>query len=496
MHAGTVLTPLMERIDKWLRSPRTAIVLLVLHALIIILSFVAFGKEVSGDQATYLGLARGLEEGVFSYWTGVYEPPPIEVYRTHGYPVFLWAVRALSHNVFAVKFAQALVYVCALWLLLHWLRRGDDGVRRGNLFLLLMLPQFQMVFYVHEVFPEILMALICTSAGVLGLREHLTAPRAILMGILLATGFWVRPAFLLFPLLVIGADLLFAGRAERWTLAGRNLLMGAVFAVLGPLPFAAWNLHTHGYFKPTPLSGSAVVSNLGFWQLRLPGYGSMHYFHYNYFGSEFIPWVSEDEAATHYATYQEQWSRIYAQADPSMTLEDRHLIPDMTAHHDSLFVTRSAQYAVALDRAISAETWRSIKEEPGYYLASRLYSAVRLWITNVNYPVERIIWRSEGERPILGRPAGLAGWAKALVPFLVTFFSFGIGLLLLLRSVLRHRAFWSMHRFPLYLIFYIWVIHIPMVIQSRYLVPVHMLAIFCITLALTIPKGWTTAPRT
>jgi len=475
----------MKELNTLLNAPRAGTVLLSLHLVMLLASFFAFGNEISGDQATYLGLARGLEQGVFSYWTGVFDPPPIETYRTHGYPAFLVLVRWISHQLITIKVEQALLHVLGLFLVSGWLHRQVNGDRKRNLFLLLLLPQFQIIYYVHQVFPEALMGVICTTAVVLGWEQRPGTWRTIFLGVVLAAGFWVRPVFLLFPALVIVADLVFAKNVERGPVLRRNLLTSAIFLLTGPLPFGIWNLNTHGHFKPVPLSGSAVVTNLGFWQLRLPGYGSMHYFHYNYFGNEFISWVTADEAEKYYATYQAQWARIDSMTRPAMTADDARFLPEMTAKYDSLFITRSPQYTMALDKAIRSETLRSIKTEPGYYLASRIYTTVRLWVTNINYPMQRLIYRpGTKERPITGRPSGLGGWAKATVPFLITAFTFGIGLTLIIRSVWMGRERWRERRYALYLIGYLWMIHIPMVMQSRYLVPIHMITIACIALAL------------
>jgi len=54
-----------------------------------------------------------------------------------------------------------------------------------------------------------------------------------------------------------------------------------------------------------------------------------------------------------------------------------------------------------------------------------------------------------------------------------------------LYTIFRDRERWFPRRYLLYMIMYVWLIHVPMVIQSRYTVPVHVLAILCITLALT-----------
>ena len=478
----------LNRVRARLASPATGRMLLALHVLVLVASFVVFEPTASGDQATYIGLAEGLEQGTFSYWNGIYDPPPLETYRTHGYPAFLVAVRWFSHSDFAIKLAQALLYLAALWLAWRWLSRPPNDRSVGSVFLLLMLPQAQMLFYVHRVFPEIPMALCCTLAVVLGTRRQLGFRGILMLGLVLAAAFWVRPVMLLFPVMVLLGEFVLLRGAERMASIRGVLMYTAVFAVCGPLPFAAWNHAAHGTWRPVPISGSAVISNIGFWQLRLPGYGSRHYFQLNYFGREVVPWVSADEAEAHYARYQEQWRRIDAVAAAGITARDRELLPAMAADHYALFATRSAPYTLALDRAIAAENRKAILAEPGYYVATRVYTAVRLWITNINLPMQHVVYGPEpGARPAVGRPAGLAGWATAMVPFAISAVTFGLGGLLLVWRIMRNRKDWLAFRYALYLIAYLWVIHIPMSMQSRYLVPVHIVTVACIAIALVRP---------
>ncbi|MCW5897651.1 MAG: hypothetical protein KIT10_00140 [Flavobacteriales bacterium] len=473
----------MERLERLLSQRGTRHLLLSLHMLMMVAAFAVFGKQPSGDQATYLGLAEGLERGAFSYWHGILEQPPIETYRTHGYPAFLWLVRRFAQDTTAVRVAQSVLHLLTLLLLLRWAGRRPDGLLRQNVLLLLLLPQFQLLHYAHEILPETLMAFLCTAIALTGMGTP-GMRRAVLLGLLIAAGFWVRPVLLLFPLFVLLADLLLARGAERITMLRGHTITLVVFLLAAPLPFGLWNLRTHGVFKPVPISGSAVVSDLGFWQHRLPGYGSMRYFHYNFFGREILPWVDDDAAARWYTIYNAQWDRIEAAAEPFMSEADRRDIPIMDAGHKDLFITRSAGITLALDSIIRREMMANIQAEPGYYLATRCYTAIRLWITNINRPMAHWVFTPDaGDRPLVGWPAGPGGWVAMLAPFLITAVTFGLGGLFLLWRILRDRRSWHERRYALLLIAYLWMIHIPMVIQSRYLVPVHALVVASIAMA-------------
>lgn len=454
-----------------------------LHVLLVILA-VSVPQPPSPDEATYLALADSMADGGFSVWDGVYDPAPVEVHRTHGYPTFLLAVRSISGSKHFLGMVQGGLYLFALWLVVRSLRRLNRGVFLSNLFLLLMIAQIQLLHYVGQVFPETLMVLFLTAYALsLSSGRHLRGDRWLLM-VLLAASFWVRPIAILLPVFVLLGDLLLQPKGQRWPGARGHLLVAVGFVLLGPLPFAWWNWSNHGYFRPLPLTGSAVISNLGIWQLRLPGYGTVHYFQYNTFGRELLPWVGEHAAADHFDRYQAQWERIEQRAAPAMTPEDRERVPQMM-EHSALWATRSPGYTRALDKAIQEENVRMIKAEPWYYLATRLYTAIRLWVTNINLPMEKVIYRpSPGTHPRVGKPKGVIGWTKVLTPFAITFITFGLGLPFIVVSIFRDRRRWYERRYLLMVIAYVWLVHVPMLIQSRYTVPVHVLAVMCLALAI------------
>lgn len=483
------MRPWMESMAEVLSTRKARVVLWSIH-LLMLLVVLWLPHGAAPDQVTYFRLADGLREGSFSIWNGIIDPAPIDVLRTHGYPAFLAVWRSISDRVELIFVAQGALYLLTLALLVRTLRGGANGQLRQNLFLLLMLPQFQMLHYVCNIFPEMLTGTLCALA-VWAFLQPMGVRRAALVGTILAAAFWVRPAMLFFPVFLLLADLFFAPRGERARNLRDGLLATTVFVLLAPLPFTWWNLRSHGVASPVPLSGSAVNSNLGIWQLRLPGYGTMHYFQYSTFGREFIPLVNDQQAAEYFLRYQEQWARIDSVSRLSMTASDSVNLPIMATRKDDLYVTRSPAYTVALNKVISAENRRMMTEEPLYYLCSRLYAAVRLWVTNINLPMKKVVYEPKpGVVPIVGEPVGLKGWLAAIAPFLLTFITFGIGLPLLAWRMIRDPGPWRGRRHLIALILYVWMVHIPMSIQSRYTVPVHALAIACF--AFMITDRWVT----
>ena len=485
----------LDRAGALLRGRRARTILIGSHVLAIALSFRVFHDERSPDRCTYRGLADGIAAGHYSYWNGLLDPAPGEVYRTHGYPVFLWAIRAVTKELLAVKVVQSLLHACAIALLLLLLARLRPGdVRAQNLLLLITLPDVPLLMYPQLLFPETLMEVLCVLLAWVAITRS-GGSKWLLIGLLMAAAYWVRPVMALFPLLPPLADALFLRGAERRREVGTGLASAVLAIALGPLAFGWWNLSNHGIFNPLPLTGSSVVSNMGIWQLKLPGYGTMHYFRWTRFGSEIVSWADPDEAARNYVEYERQWRAIDSTAMLSATPQDTLALRAMIPHLDSLFATRSPQLTVAYDKVVAAANRRMILEDPVYYIASRAYTAVRLWITNINMPMDRTVWQLPADhRPVIGRPKGVSGWARAFAPFFTTLLLFGVGLPLLFRDVWRRRALWKAWRFPLLLITYVWLIHVPMSIQSRYMIPIHLLVFFCYALMLTGPKPGTT-PR-
>lgn len=465
-------------------SRRTHLFLWGIHFLMLVVMLLLPHGEAP-DQVTYFRLADGLREGRFSIWNGIIDPAPLDVLRTQGYPAFLALWRSITGRVELIFLAQGALYMATLALLAALLRQGARDHLRANLFLLMMLPQFQMLHYVCSVFPEILAGCLCALAAWMFTRPS-GLRRDLLLAGTLAAAFWVRPAMLFAPVFLLLADLFFASAKERFVNLRHGLFVALLFVLLAPLPYTLWNLRGHGVASPVPLAGSAVNSNLGIWQLRLPGYGTMHYFQYSTFGREFIPLVGDDEAARYFLEYQAQWARIDSVSRMSMTAADSVNMPIMATRMNDLYVTRSPSYTIALDKAISAENRRMVLDEPLYYVGTRLYAAARLWITNINLPMRKVVYvPGTGVRPIVGDPEGWKGWAGAIAPFLLTFTTFGLGLPWLAWRILRDPGRWRVRRHLLALILYVWMVHIPMSIQSRYTVPVHALAIACFAFMLT-----------
>ncbi len=108
------------------------------------------------------------------------------------------------------------------------------------------------------------------------------------------------------------------------------------------------------------------------------------------------------------------------------------------------------------------------------YLASRGYTALRLWVPA---PVHR----GRADRRVMG---GLRAW----VPTLLLGTVFGGGAFLILRRWRRDPSAFAALLPLASLTLYWWVIHIPFSIQARYMLPVHLPALALIA-AVSLPSA-------
>ena len=248
-----------------------------------------FRNEVSWDETTYMGLATGLSQGTFSYWVGHFDPPPIETYRTQGYPAFLLLLRTFSASTFTVKLVQMLLQFLVLVLLSRAIEKWGGGPLTSNSFLLIALPQLQLLYYTQLVYPETLMSFLITAA-VIACHHRQRSTAAVVHA-----GRRPGPRLLGTPGAAIASPVHSgrrpadrSGRTRRWNACGRTCRY---------LCFSLSSDHCHSpsgtcmRMASSGLSPSPAAASFRTWvcgSCGCRGYGSMHYFSFNYFGREAI----------------------------------------------------------------------------------------------------------------------------------------------------------------------------------------------------------------
>ncbi len=466
--ANTLLRPLAAL----LRDPRAFCGLFALQVLIVIAAAVLMRNARSGDHSTYWELARGTLQGKYSFWHSLTPYPP-DTLRTPGYPIFVALASFGCTSLRTLLLVQAGLYLAAVAIVCRilWRLVPDDLLPR-TLFLFVLMPSIQLVYYTALVFPECLLSFLIVAY----LDAEIARRHWVICGVLLGAVILVRPIYALYPIVRAGPELL--ASADMRTATKRAVGVAAV-AIALMLPYGAWNQVHFGTFSLMPIEGSAGNIHMGFWQHRLPGKFSRRYWP-NFQGRELIPFVSDAESARYFEEYNQEWDEIERQAEPFFTATDRKNQEEFKKRTD-LFSTYSQRYTVARARIIARYTWNHIRAEPGYYVATRLYTAFRLWVTGVNMLV-------------IGQP-GFLPKVSALYPTLVTLIFLVGGLIVAVVQSVRRRP--EMRRtLPIWsLLVYGWLVHVPVSIGSRYTVPLHFAALLLSSLGLSslirarIPPG-------
>lgn len=453
----------MKNAQELLASERTTSLLLGLNLLVGLVVFMLFRTPHGGDQYTYLGLAEGILHGRYSFWWELpwYAP---DTFRNPGYPLFLAGIRWLTQELIVVQLIQFGFYCLSVLLVVRSIKALNGGRTATNLFLLLLLPSINIAYYNTGIYAEPLcMFLICSFVFV---ETNWTAGwgRAIALALIAGTAFQCRSSLLLLPLAWCGGRWLLGDRGAIW----KEHTLFVLLFFLTTLPYGLWNLHNHGVFKLTPLEGGGGVMHMGWWSGKIPGH-TEHWYWGNTVPHELISFTKPEDVGPNIARFEMEWAAIDAEIGPVMTGRDS-LMTTLAGAQGKLFPTYSTAYTLAREDALNRTTWSHIKQEPGYTLMYKTYSAFRLWITGID--------------PERYRSASLGGRLIELYPFVLSASTFILALLLSLIFLMRNVPV-LIRQLPLWTwLVYFGIIHIPFVIQARYTIPVRLLLLAMIALLL------------
>lgn len=444
------------------------------------------------DRSSYLGLAEGLQHGRYSAWHFLPDYVP-DTFRNPGYPVFLLLLKTLGLAERGIHVVQTLFYLASVGLIVRIAARCEVAPQSWlvrNVFLLLLVPNIQLAYLAAYIYPEVLVAFFISAYGFVALTWPVGSwKRTLALALVAGLVFQLRPVFIFMPLIQLALDFWqLRRRAFPWVQAVTLL---AVFGAT-MLPYALWNQRHHGVFKPTSLEGGAGVMQIGFWALRMPGYHEGRYWG-NQMGDEVVAFTDSADVPKHIAAFNHEWDVIDAKTKPLLTATDlkykglmyHYLLPGLE-NYGFLFPTRSSAYTIQREKLLMQANLADIRREPGYYLKTRLYTLVRLWVTGIQRPA----WRA-ATSPV--------AQIKVLYPTLVSGFTFllallSIGWVLLSRRKLVCPPAW---RLSLALVVYFGIIHLPFAIQARYTVPVRLWLLLSIALAvgtLLTPRRLTPEP--
>lgn len=455
---------MMRRLQQLLAQRWTRPVLWALHLLVIALMMWATRNETFGDHGSYLSLAEGILHGEYSHYWFLDIPIP-DTYRTPGFPLYIAAVISLFGSWKAVIPIHLLLYVLSLNLMLRIVARFDPRPIVGNLALLLLLPLVNVPYYITQLSPEIpTLAAITAALFVLVRKERLSLMDAVALGLLYGFIFQCRPVYLLLPPCIA----LVGWWAKRSAFDRSGQLIALSLFAITLLPYGLWNKHNHDVFQLTPLEGGGGVVHMGIWSGLIPGYQEHRYWT-NFAGDEILSFTPADSIQKNIAAYEADWDEVMRGSTPFAAAQDSMMLRSY-AKGEAHVATYNTRYTLERERLLKEHAVALALDRPGYALAYKTWSALRLWVIGVQ----------RGKF----MEASAVGKLTQLYPTLVT-----LGILLLAITFVplayRRKQLSLQGTYPLLLhLLYFGIIHVPFVIQVRYTTPVRPAMVALVALAM------------
>ena len=466
-------------IRSLLQSVTTFRVLLALSILSSAITFIYGHITGFSDEGHYWSLAEGMHHGSFSAWYFLPVHVP-ETLRTWGYPFFLYLCQFISKSYWCPQIIQFILFLITIAMVIRLIRHYSSGYTAVNIFLFFLIFNNHIGFYAGVLIAENLTVFFTTLFVYIYILRRDTFLKFIVLAILCFILFQLRPIFMLFPAMLFFYILIF-----RRTLIKYAFVYTLVFAVT-LIPFGLWNKSNHGVFKITPLEGGyGVALQGGYWDYRLPvGFTAPYYWGIaiddDLLQPEFMP---KNEKPLWARRYIHDWQQMEAELDKGdVTRADSMLKAyesDPAYKSKRNFYIYTTRYTVEREKMLKEKFINYVKEDPSFYVKTRVYVFFRQWVTGIN------------KKELLAAN-GIKGYFKVLYPFLVTFIFILCGLFFILYNLIRRNI--SIKQFHIFFLFiaYIAVVDIPFGVVSRYTVPVHLfvLMLTALILATKITKGY------
>lgn len=441
----------------------------ILLLLVLLVSLVVF-KISSGitfpDSKGYWLMSESLFQYKFSSWYFLQDYYP-ETLRTPGYPLFLAFCQLISKSEYFVKIIQLFIYFASVYNCLQIIHTVSNRIIYKNVFLTLLIFNIQIVYYAGYISSETLSIFFVTILVRLILSKT-TIQNSLILSLICYLLFLTRPAFMLFPILLFFYFILTKQKDFAYSL----LFICTFFVLL--VPFGIWNKYNHNQFKITPIEGGAGVAHLGFWQLKLPdGYVEPFYWgnstSYDLTKPKFY---TDEQYKDNVKLYEKEMSEASKDLSNYNSSKDSINLALMNKTNPGIFLLHNSEYTIAREKLLLNLTLCHIKEEPIYYLKSRVFHIIRYYITGINYI------DLKNANSILGK-------AKIIYPFIITTIFIFLGLLISTLTILFKGRGEILKYMPLIAIcWYAGIVHIPFSIQSRYTVPVHMIILILTSISI------------
>jgi hypothetical protein len=428
--------------------------ILVIYSLIVLL----LTKDMVGnDSTTYIGYFEGWAKGRYTYWYELKDYIP-DTFRNPGFPFFIFVLCLLSKKIFFLQAVQFCLYCFTLILLMRIIVNYQYKTSIP-LLIFTALALINPVIPLHNaiIVPETLTGFLLVFILYIRIFFSESRKKYIGLGFLFGVLFQVRPVVFFLPFLLFVIDWRVQKKSFSWL---KNATMLVIY-VVSMLPYGYWNYKTHGIFSVTSLEGGGGVLHLGYWSLKMPGYTEKRYWN-NSTPEGLIVFTPHNQVAENIRTFEREWDVIDSSCAKYLTEVDRKNMAHMKSD-GARFVTFNGRYTYEREKLLKQLAFKHYKEDWGYTLKVKTYTAFRLWITglrksdlNKQKPYETI---------------------KALIAPVTT------GLTLLLAVLLIPVAFYKRKQamsywLPMLITVIYWGgIHIPFAIQARYTIPARLLLI-------------------
>lgn len=422
------------------------------------------------DAPSYLKMAEGIGQGVFSSWYSLAGAPP-ETLRMWGYPFFLFLCQAIGGGENLAKAIQLVSHWCAIYICLMFLSRCQVRARSKNLFLAFTALNIQVPYYSGLIATESLTVFMTTVYGVLLMKPLRNFWEALCLAILGSAIFQLRPAFLLFPFLIAGFSLV-----ARYPFKQTGFLFAhaGLFSVL-LIPFGIWNYRNHGVFKITPLEGGGYAAYLGNWTYKLPaGFDAgMNHGPFQVSDEFFIfalNQIPNEQRLAYAKEFSEERVRLLQHLSEFESDDERRRVREMLAANQG-FPVHNSRYTIEREKQQWSLARRDILKNPLLYLRTRAITFCRNFFTGIDMQA----WRESRT---------LMQVARLMYPFLVTFVSIFLGFVWLSYFFLMRRDLIGEYIHGYWLIAYTAVSNVPFLTQSRYSVPSHLIILLLTVIAI------------
>ncbi|MBM22872.1 MAG: hypothetical protein CMD78_01215 [Gammaproteobacteria bacterium] len=434
--------------------------------------FFLFSSSDFADQPSYLALVEGLMSyGEFSSYCNETGCLP-ETLRTPGYPLFLLAVLTIFEDIYLVQLIQLFLYFFCLFVASKIILKISSNYLPLYIFLLLTIFNIQIPYYAAMISTEMLSVTFVITFFYLYLFLKDNYLKYFYSAILLAGLFYIRPAFILFPVgFLFLSSFKFTKPVFKFNLF--QLICFLVFLI----PFGLWNLTNHNTFKLTTMEGGAGTAHMAYWSFKLPDNYTEEFYHGASVTKDIVnPFqfqYSDNKKEEYRLEYESEWRSFLENnsLNENCFFEGRG---SLLKNKTNLAVCTS-EFTLLREEFLWSRVLMHFYNEPVNYLLQRAYSFLRLFYTGIRYET-------------YASSSNIKEKVMAIYPFAVTFTSIFIGLIFSIVVLFMNRKLRVVNNFipMIFSILLIAASHSLFAIQSRYLVPMHLLVLISLSYSISL----------